>query len=77
LNFSGDEAVKEVNFQILWATSNALDQGSPNYGPRCDFIWPAKEQIIITASVVLITIFALKATFFFALTVPRIGSEER
>jgi hypothetical protein len=41
-----------------------LDQGSPNYGPRatsvprCDFIRPAKEQIIITAGVVLITTFA-------------------
>jgi hypothetical protein len=42
---------------------NLLAQGSPNYGPRCDFIRPAKEQIIITASIVLITIFALKTTY--------------
>jgi hypothetical protein len=46
-----------------------VDQGSPNYGPRatsgprCDFIRPAKEQIIIAAGVVLITTFALKTTY--------------
>jgi hypothetical protein len=46
-----------------------LDQGSQNYGPwatsgpRCDFIRPAKEQIIITAGVVLIATFALKTTY--------------
>jgi hypothetical protein len=50
-------------------TVHALDQGSPNYGPRatsgprCDFIRPAKEQIIITAGVVLITTFALETTY--------------
>jgi hypothetical protein len=50
----------------LW---RGLEQGSTNYGPRatsdprCDFIRPAKEQIIIFAGVVLITTFALKTIY--------------
>jgi hypothetical protein len=62
---STNEQLKEVTGEAF----HGLEQGSPNYGPwatsgpRCDFIRPAKEQIIITAGVVLIAIFALKATY--------------
>jgi hypothetical protein len=54
---------------IYNTVDNTLEQGSPNYGPRatsgprCDFIRPAKEQIITTAGVVHITTFALKTTY--------------